>query len=82
MKRPQKSTFELADEATDGLMTTVREMMDKSLKDNIADFAKASPNVLDVYEVANMMRFIGHQTLLASTRLTMIAKNMKIEEVG
>ncbi|MER8422493.1 hypothetical protein [Mesorhizobium sp. M1403] len=77
-----KSTFELADEATDGLMTTIREMMDKSLADNITQFAAVEPNVLNIYEVANMMRFIGHQTLLASTRLTMIANNIKVEEVG
>ncbi|MER8407010.1 hypothetical protein NKH16_20140 [Mesorhizobium sp. M1307] len=77
-----KSTFELADEATDGLMTTIREMMDKSLADNITQFAAVEPNVLNIYELANMMRFIGHQTLLASTRLTMIANNIKVEEVG
>ncbi|MER8591852.1 hypothetical protein NKH33_09650 [Mesorhizobium sp. M1182] len=76
-----KSTFELADEATDGLMTTIREMMDKSLADNITQFAAVEPNVLNIYELANMMRF-GHQTLLASTRLTMIANNIKVEEVG
>ncbi|MER9252463.1 hypothetical protein NKI59_11720 [Mesorhizobium sp. M0598] len=77
-----KSTFELADEATDGLMTTIREMMDKSLADNITQFAAVEPNVLNIDELANMMRFIGHQTLLASTRLTMIANNIKVEEVG
>ena len=80
--KPAKSTFELADEATAGLMTTVKQMMDQSLAENITGFSSVEKNVLNVYELANMMRFIGHQTLLASTRLTMIANNMKIEEVG
>ncbi|WP_085025232.1 hypothetical protein [Ensifer aridi] len=74
--------FERADEATNGFLSEVKEMLSKPLAENIKEFEQRNTTPLQLYEAADTMRLIFTYAYQANHRLTAIANSLRIEDVG
>lgn len=77
-----KSSFERADEATNGFLSEIKGLLSDSLTANVEKFQAANATPLQLYESAEVMRLIFAAAYQANHRLTAIANNLKIEDVG
>ncbi|MDW9532277.1 MULTISPECIES: hypothetical protein [Sinorhizobium] len=74
--------FERADEATDGFLSTIKEMLDRPLAENIEQFQEGNATPLELYATADVMRIVFSYAYQANHRLTAIANSLRVEDVG